>query len=128
MASLQHADILQLVERAADRRRRTVRLELQRGVSGLGASVVNAPLLGLLATVLWMIVSFVSCCESKAWSCLAVFETLGRAFAPTMLGLLIAVPSYWVYRYLGNQLESLDHEMRLGISELAKQLRAFHRS
>lgn len=128
MASPSHADILHLVERAADRRRRTVLFELRRSVNGLATIIVIAPWLGLLATVFCIITSFVGC-GGDAWTCLAaVVERLAHAEAPTALGLLIAVPAYWLHRHLGGQLELLDHDMQLGIGELMRQLRTLQRS
>ncbi len=125
---LPHAEILQLVERAADRRRRTVLIELRRGVNGLATIVVIAPLLGLLATVFCIITSFVGCGGEKSACLAAVVERLAHAEAPAALGLLIGVPAYWLYRHLGSELELLDHEMQLGVSELARQLSASQRS
>jgi biopolymer transport protein ExbB/TolQ len=128
MASLPHADILQLVERAADRRRRTVLLELRRGVNSLATIVVIAPWLGILATLFGILGCFLGSTGDKFSYMIEVMYMLGQAAVPTALGLAVAVPTGWLHRHLRNQLESMDHEMRLGISELSRQLRASQRS
>ncbi len=130
MASLPHADVLQLVERAADRRRRTVLLETQRGINSLATIVVIAPWLGILATLFGILGSFLGIigeCSAETFTSVTS-DRLWRAVVTTALGLAVAVPSYWVYRHLRDQLESLDHEMRLGIGDLVRQLRAYQRS
>lgn len=128
IASLSHAAILQLVERAADRRRHTVLLELRRAVNSLATIVVIAPWLGILATLIGIRGCFLGTTGDKYTIMFAVLHGLGRAAVTTALGLAIAVPTYWLYRHLRVQVESLDHEMQLGIGELVRQLHASQRS
>lgn len=125
MASLPRADILQLVERAADRRRHTVLLELQRGVNSLATIVVIAPWLGILATVFGLFGSFQPI-NGEVWALReALIVRLCVAIIPTIIGLAVGISAIWLRHWLRAAVQVLDYDMRLGISEPTRQLRAF---
>jgi biopolymer transport protein ExbB/TolQ len=129
MASLPHADILQLVERAADRRRRTVLLELRRGINSLATIVVTAPLLGFLSTIFGLLDLFGGGLEGERNTFL--FFT-AHHFAvisiPIAVGLGVAIPTVWLERSTREELRTMDLEMMTANRDLISALRLLPRT
>jgi biopolymer transport protein ExbB/TolQ len=84
---------------------------MKRGVNSLATIASIAPWLGLLLTLLGIINSFRGVGGEKSAIMAALAESLAEALAPAALGLLVAIPPLWFYKYLRGELEALDVEM-----------------
>jgi len=84
---------------------------MNQGLNILASNACIAPWIGLLGT-LWGIANSFRGCGGEASACLAATTTaLSRSIWPTALGLLSGLISFWFYRHLSGQLESIDNEM-----------------
>ena len=111
-----------LAQRAAARRARTVRLELQRGIPSLATIAATAAFWGLAGTCLGIVNSFTGCGGSKSICLAAVVERLAASFLTNAWGLLIAITALAAHSILNNQLERCEAEMALAISRLPDSL------
>jgi biopolymer transport protein ExbB/TolQ len=111
-------DVLRASRRAAAR----VHHEMQRGTSSLATVAATAPLFGLLATVLEICGSFTGFDGDRASIMAALTGRLSLSLFPAALGLALAIPAYWCFRYLRGQMEILDREMENVALALANQL------
>jgi biopolymer transport protein ExbB/TolQ len=91
---------------------------MKRGLNSLATIASIAPFLGLFGTVLGIVNSFGGCGCSKETYRAAIFEGLSQSFVPTALGLLVAVPALWCYKYLSSDAEAFDSEMENKALEL----------
>jgi biopolymer transport protein ExbB/TolQ len=79
-------------------------------------------MVGLFGTVLGIVNSFVGCGAAKSTCMAAVFERLSESLVPTALGLLVAIPTLWCYKYLSSEVEAFDLEMENASVELLNYL------
>jgi biopolymer transport protein ExbB/TolQ len=99
---------------------------MERGLTSLASIAVTAPLVGFFGTVMGAISSFkglgteisVNVGESTA-------RALSESLMPTALGLLVALASFFCYKYLLSRLESFATEMENGSLELIDELARF---
>ena len=110
MPLLPDVEAVETAKRGLRRSQAVVHGKLRRGLNTLGSIANTAPLVGAFGTVLGIMNSFPGCGASRSY-CMAVeAERLSEALLPTALGLLVAVPTVWCYKYLSSELESLDVE------------------
>jgi len=108
MSLLSNAEPVVAVKRVSRRTAKLVHQEMNRGRSSLATIASTAPLVGLFGTVLGIVNSFPGCAGSQAFYMSVTAERLSEALVPTALGLLVAVPAWWCYRYLSSQIEAFD--------------------
>ncbi len=111
-------DEIEASKRALDRASAIVHAELKRGVSVLATVGATAPFVGLFGTVLGIIDAFVGMSAAQMTGIAAVAGGIAEALVTTAMGLLVAVPSVWVYNYFSGKLEAFDVEMDNSASEL----------
>jgi len=104
---------------------RAVRFSLQRGLNHLGAIVVTAPFVGVLATCYGMLFGFGGCGSSKEACVASLFYTYSRALISTVVSLVVAVPSSWALRYFESRLNTFDLEMEGAGIELVNYLTVY---
>lgn len=95
---------------------------MKRGLDGLATVASTAPLLGLFATILCMSNSFPGCGGERSACMAAVFDRLSASLIPAALGLLVAVPALWCYKYLRSEMETFDIGIRNATLELLNHL------
>jgi biopolymer transport protein ExbB/TolQ len=113
---------IEAVERASGRSAADVHRRMKRGVDGLATVASTAPLFGLLATILCMSNAFPGCGGERSICMAAVFDRLSDSLIPAALGLLVAVPALWCYKYMRGEMEAIDIEMRNATLELLNRL------
>ncbi len=111
-------DEIEASKRALERASAIVHAELKRGVAVLATVGATAPFVGLFGTVLGIIDAFVGISASQMTGIGAVAGGIAEALVTTAIGLLVAVPSVWIYNYFSGKLEAFDVEMDNSSSEL----------
>lgn len=96
---------------AFDRAIAQVRLHLRRGLWVLATTASITPWLGLLLTAIAIIFSFQGVTGSAHAFPSAMFEALAQALVPTFWGLLIGIPTHWIYHYLNNRCDTLCRQL-----------------
>jgi signal peptidase I len=95
---------------------------MSRGVQSLALISATAALIGFLSTVLGIMNSFQSMGASKTTAMAATADRLSQAMTPGLLGLLVAILALWFHRYLNNDLEAFDLEMKNASVDLVNRL------
>ncbi|MGH9490240.1 MAG: MotA/TolQ/ExbB proton channel family protein [Terriglobales bacterium] len=104
--------------RALDRSEAIEHAELKRGLGALATNGATAPFVGLFGTVLGIIHAFASISSEHTSGIGAVAGGISEALVTTAIGLLVAIPSVWIYNYFTSKLEAFDVEMDNSSSEL----------
>ena len=116
---------MEAVELASKRAAATVHGEMKRGLNSLATIASTATLIGLLGTVTQMIDRTFYSCGGNWSSCYApIGGRLAEAMSLTALGFLVAIPAFWLYRYLSSRMEAFDREMENASLELMNRLAA----
>jgi biopolymer transport protein ExbB len=84
---------------------------LERYINVIGTIAGISPLLGLLGTVSGMIKSFNIISVQGAADPASLAGGISEALITTAAGLVVAIPSFVIYRYLANKADSLILEM-----------------
>jgi hypothetical protein len=80
-------------------------------------------MVGIIGTLVGIVNSFVGSSGSNiAGVIAATFGRFADAYVPAALGLLVGVPSLWLYNYLAGRLECFDREMENATLELVNLL------
>ena len=66
---------------------------------------------GVLGTVLGIPTAFKGCIGERSACIAATIDAIATALVPAALGLLVALPAFWCYRYLSSRVEAFDIEM-----------------
>jgi biopolymer transport protein ExbB/TolQ len=85
--------------------------EFRRGLSVLATIGSTAPLVGLSGTALGIIDVFVGVGESASAGISAVAGGIAEALAPTAVGLAVAPPAVWLFKYFNNKVDNFMVEM-----------------
>jgi biopolymer transport protein ExbB/TolQ len=110
--------VLRVMERTAS----VVQARFQRRVDSLATIAVTAPLLGIFITLPGIIGSFGSYGGEKSGILAGIAIHLSYAIARLAFGLLVGLTSYWMHRYLCQELDELALEMKSATFELANAL------
>ena len=100
------------VQLACERAAAIVHRRMQRGLKSLAIITSIAPFFGLFGAVLGIISAFVGCGGEKSYCMAAVMDRLSNGLVPAALGLFVALQALWTYKYLNDQIETLDQEMK----------------
>src|SRR5712692_5243865 len=111
MSSLSDAEVIEAVKRASRRSANLVHIEMKQGLNSLATIASAAPFVGLLGTLLGIVNSSPGCSGERSFCMAVMFERLSESLLPTALGLLVAIPALWGYKYLSSQVEAFDTEM-----------------
>lgn len=95
---------------------------MKRGLNSLAPIASIAGWAGLFGTVLGIVNSFPGCGGERSACMAAADERLSDSFVPTGLGLLVALPALWGYRFLCREMDALDMEMENASLELVNYL------
>lgn len=109
--------MIEAVRRATGSSAAVVHRRMSRGLSSLATVAATAPFFGLFGTVVGIVNSCPGCGGEKSACLAAVVELLSQSLAPTTMGLLVAVPALWCYKYLRSEIEMENASL-----ELANQL------
>ena len=85
--------------------------EFRRGLGTLATVGSTAPFVGLLGTVMGIVNAFVGMSQSSASGLEAVSAGIAEALVTTAFGLVVAIPSVWLYNYFLGRIESMTLEM-----------------
>ncbi len=119
---MSRAERIELVMRACDRARKTTRLELERGLSGLVFVCRIAPWIGVGLTA-WQIAECFQGVEGERMTAFfRLLQNLAITLHPLELGVAIGIGALVAHRWLFAQCESLEQEMRSATLELANEL------
>ncbi len=97
--------------------------DMERFLNTLGTIAAIAPLLGLLGTVLGMINVFSAIVVHGSGDTAILADGISQALITTAAGLIVAIPSLFVHRYLSRYIDDLSVEME---AEAIKLLDALH--
>ncbi len=111
MPLLSGPEVIEAVKRGSRRSATVVHREMKRGLNSLATIASTAPFVGISGTVSGIVNSFPGCGADRSTCMAAVFERLSGSLVPTALGLLVAIPALWCYKYLSSQMEVFDREM-----------------
>jgi hypothetical protein len=107
-----NGEALEFALRAMKRSARVVHQEMSQGVNSLATVAAIAPFVGNLGTLIGIVNSFRGIAGQRETVMAAICGELSQACVPTALGLLVAVPSLWFYKYLTARVECFDREMK----------------
>jgi len=111
------------VELACGRAAAVFLARMRRGVWSLASISAIAALVGLWGTVLGIFGSFRGVNGDRSTLEFMLVGYLSDAMVPTALGLAVAIPAWWCYRYLLARLEDFEIEMTAATQVLVNQLR-----
>ena len=109
-------DKLSIEPRATQRAIKTA--EFKRGLSGLATIGSTAPFVGLFGTVFGIINAFSAMGDAGQAGIGAVASGISEALFTTALGLLVAVPAVWLFKYFTGIVDGFIVEMDNSASEL----------
>jgi biopolymer transport protein ExbB/biopolymer transport protein TolQ len=112
----------ELSKRALERAEAIVHAELKRGVSTLATIGALAPFSGLIGTVIGITQAFKHIAMSKSTGVGALAGGIAEALIITAVGLVVALPTVWMFNYFTNRLEAFDTEMGNNRTENRKVL------
>ena len=116
--SLGREDLLDTVRRSIQRATALTTSDLKKGVNTLATIGSTAPFVGLLGTVVGVINAFVGIASTGSGGIGAVSAGIAEALVETALGLFVAIPAGWFYKYMTGRLEYFNVEMDNSSSEL----------
>ena len=86
---------------------------LARGLNALGTIGVLAPLMGLLGTIMGMIRAFDAISRAGAGDPAAVASGISEALITTASGLIVAIPTIFLHRYLSSRADKVFKSIEL---------------
>ena len=95
---------------------------MKRGVNSLASIAATAPFVGLFGTVLGIFRSLGGAGTEKTTLMYWTLKYLSDAMVPTTLGLVVALLAFCCYRYLQDELEQFDFEMKNASLQLISEL------
>ncbi len=101
---------------------RRVIVEMERFMATLGTIAMVSPLLGLLGTVIGMIDMFSAAGQNGMGSPEALASGIAQALITTATGILIAVPTTFVYRLLQRRIDELVCVMEVEAGKMVDAL------
>src|ERR671913_1859110 len=116
--NLSREDVLDTVRRSIQRATALTTSDLKKGVSTLATIGSTAPFVGLLGTVVGVINAFVGIASTGSGGIGALSAGISEALVETALGLFVAIPAVWFYKYLSGKLEFFNVEMDNSSSEM----------
>ena len=118
VASLSKSEIVGCAARTLRRVRKDIEAQIKRGSSLMGTIGYTAPLVGFFGTTLGTVGAFRGCIGPK-WFCIAAtLEGVSDALTPAAAGLLVAVPTVLLYRFLETRANAIKLEIESSSSEL----------
>ena len=91
---------------------------MTRHEDSLASIGVTTPFVGFLVACVGIVAAFKGCGGEK-WACLAAtVEGIAEGIVPAALGLFMAVPTWWCYKYLTRRVEDFEFEMKTASREL----------
>jgi biopolymer transport protein ExbB/biopolymer transport protein TolQ len=117
-ANLSREDLVDTVRRAIQRASALTANDLKKGVAALATIGATAPFVGLLGTVVGIITAFQGIAATGSGGLGAVSAGISEALVETALGLVVAIPAVWFYKYLTGRIEYFNVEMDNSSSEL----------
>ena len=115
--------VLEAVERHSIGAAAAVHQEMKRGVNSLATIASVAPWLGLLLTLRGIVFSFGGGGGEKTAMMAALANRLSESLMPAALGLVVAIPALWWYKYLSSRVQDFDGEMEEATADLVSCLR-----
>ena len=91
---------------------------MRRGLNGLACVAYTAPLLGFLGTCFGILGSFKCCIFGGHSPYLGIAFRMSEALIPIGISLTVALPVFWIYRYLCGRVEAYEVEMKRTAEEL----------
>lgn len=95
---------------------------MRRGLSSLATIASTAAWVGVFGTLLGLLNSFPGFTGERHHLIAVIFERLSHALVTTALGLLTALTAQCGYKYLSNEVESFETEMKNVTLELTNEL------
>ena len=120
--ALSNSEVMDLVERTLEGKRKLVHAELKRGLGGLATIASTASFVGLLGTVMGIMNAFKGCGMQKVTCMAATTAGISEALVTTAFGLFVAVPAAWSYNHFSRELENLDIDVANSSLELTTYL------
>lgn len=109
---------LRKAKRAVRRAAALKSAELQRGLSSLATVGSTAPFVGLFGTVIGIIDAFQAMNEQQTAGFSAVSAGISEALVTTAFGLLVAIPTVWMFNYFSTRVRGFEIEMHNSADEL----------
>ncbi len=113
------------IDQSIDIAKRAARIEatafhesLRQGLNLLGTIATTAPLIGFFGTLIGICDSFGGGSGTPAMWLARTASSLAQALVCTAAGILVAVPSVWIFNWRRDRLSALDAEMENTLLEL----------
>jgi biopolymer transport protein ExbB/biopolymer transport protein TolQ len=103
-------DAVETAERAVEREQVLLASDMKSGLGIMATVGATAPFVGLLGTVLGVIDAFQGMSQAGG-GIAAVSAGIAEALITTAVGLLVAIPSVWLYNYFNTRLNTLFSEL-----------------
>ena len=116
------AEGIQFAQRAMLRSAAVVHRQMSQGLTSLATVASLAPFFGVFGTLIGVVNSFKGLAGQRGMFPAAQFGDLSQACVSTGLGLLVAVPTLWFYKYLTAGVERFDREMENASIEIVNLL------
>jgi len=115
-------DVVQAVERAIARGSAEAGDLLKKGMLSLATIGALAPFIGLLGTVIGIIRVFSDLKSKGAGDINNLAGSIGEALATTALGLMVAIPSVWIYNYFTAQQDKMATRINNAASQMVDEI------
>ncbi len=117
------AHVIETVKRGLEHSVNRIQGEMRRGLNGLATVTASAVFVGVLGTVMGIITSAFPGCVAPPSVCLAATASgISESVWVTGLGLFVALPTSWCYKYFNDKIEAFGTEMESTSLELLNGL------
>lgn len=99
--------------------------KFRRGLGILATIGATAPFVGLLGTVVGVVNAFTGMAVAGSGGLAAISAGIAEALVTTAIGLLVAIPSVWLYNYYVNRIEYISMEITYATKEFMDFLLRF---
>jgi len=89
----------------------------RRGLGILATIGATAPFVGLLGTTMGVVNAFTGMAQSGSGGLAAISAGIAEALITTAFGLLVAIPSVWLYNYFINRIDYISMEITYATKE-----------
>jgi len=91
--------------------------KFRRGLGVLATIGATAPFVGLLGTTMGVVNAFTGMAQSGSGGLAAISAGIAEALITTAFGLLVAIPSVWLYNYFINRIDYISMEITYATKE-----------
>ncbi|MBC7979527.1 MAG: DUF2341 domain-containing protein [Armatimonadetes bacterium] len=99
---------------------------LTKGLIFLTISIAGGPYVGLLGTVVGVMITFAIIAKSGEVDVNSIAPGIASALLATVAGLIVAIPSLFIYSYLNSRIKETTSSMQVFIDEFVSKMAEFY--